>query len=422
LNAASSRAGERTAFTLDNGLRVRLLPCKLDNKVVLLLAVRAGFVAEPAKLCHLAHVTEHLTVFDLKAGSAEAKAVARWSGAGQANAETLADFMYFDLQVSPKELPLALRVQAARLNGIDYSRETLAREIPRTLAEVEFLEKAEQGGTAKFALAPFVQAVRHGQAEVPLKAITRGLTIDQVRAFHDQTFRPDRAILSVVGDIDAVAARKEIERLFGAIPKPANEVPAVPALPEPGLRTVRWDVQTQHVILAWPAPAATEADHAALTLLSFLLMGQLFGDAKVSALAKLPLVANDAEGIFLINAEARQVEDLKALQTRLLERVAQVATPDSLKETEFQQLRMALLQSLRPTDLEKVPLPANVSRSLAAGNMELQLISKEIVWGDLADYAKRLEALDAAAVRATAARRLDPKKAIIVQVQPIAAK
>src|SRR5262249_16348685 len=83
---------------------------------------------EPAGVPHLAHVTEHLTVFDLPPGSDEARAVARWSAQGKANGETLADFMYFDLHVPSAELATALRVQAGRLTGGHFSKDTLARE------------------------------------------------------------------------------------------------------------------------------------------------------------------------------------------------------------------------------------------------------------------------------------------------------
>jgi predicted Zn-dependent peptidase len=93
LAASPSPAQNRSEFVLANGLRVRLVPARTDKKVAVLLGVRAGFFDEPAGVPHVAHVTEHLTVFDLRPQSEEAKGVERWYKAGQANAETLADFM-----------------------------------------------------------------------------------------------------------------------------------------------------------------------------------------------------------------------------------------------------------------------------------------------------------------------------------------
>ncbi|MGH7150683.1 MAG: hypothetical protein ACREIU_08300, partial [Planctomycetota bacterium] len=102
--------------------------------------MRAGSLEEPAGSPHLAHVLEHLAVFNAPRGSEEAAAIARWYGAGRANGETLAGFMYFDLRVETAEVPLAVRAQAARLAGRNFDPEVLKREIPRALGELENLE------------------------------------------------------------------------------------------------------------------------------------------------------------------------------------------------------------------------------------------------------------------------------------------
>ena len=101
---------EPTGFTMPNGLRVRLVPIPGEKGVAVLLGVRAGFFDEPSGSPHLAHVTEHLVVFASPPRGDEGKAVARWYGAGKANAETLPGFMYFDLHIEPDELDTALRV------------------------------------------------------------------------------------------------------------------------------------------------------------------------------------------------------------------------------------------------------------------------------------------------------------------------
>src|SRR5690242_6270891 len=108
LGAAASTQGADDV--LKKGLRVRLVPNHDQKKVSMLLGVRAGFFSEPTGLPHIAHLTEHVTVFDAKPGSQEAQAIQRWFEGGKANAETLADFMYFDIDgVEPSELELALR-------------------------------------------------------------------------------------------------------------------------------------------------------------------------------------------------------------------------------------------------------------------------------------------------------------------------
>jgi zinc protease len=61
----------------------------------------------------------------------------------------------------------------------------------------------------------------------------QGINIDQVRAFHAATFRPDLTTIVVIGKVTPEKARATIEKYFGAWgatgPKPNTDLPAVPA-------------------------------------------------------------------------------------------------------------------------------------------------------------------------------------------------
>ena len=81
----SARAREPVEFTLPNGLRVRLVPVPGEAEAILLLGVRAGSLDEPAGSPHLAHVVEHMAVFNAPPGSEESAAIARWYGSGRAS-------------------------------------------------------------------------------------------------------------------------------------------------------------------------------------------------------------------------------------------------------------------------------------------------------------------------------------------------
>jgi predicted Zn-dependent peptidase len=409
--------GEPQAYSLPNGLRVRLVPGGEKDHVGLLLGVRAGFLDEPAGVPHVAHVTEHLATYAPR-GAEETQAVARWAPQNRANGETLADFMYFDLYPSTAELPLALRVQAGRLTATDFPAEVLTREVPRTLAEIDTVEKSAFGGTFKFALAPFVQLALHNRPDAaPIRARTRAITLDQARDFHRRTFQPDRAELIVLGDFDPAAARKEIEQRFGKIPRPEQAPPARPAL-RPGDHKAAWDVSTRHLLIAWPVPTPDHADHPALSLAALALQTRLFQDSELRKLVKLPLVSNDQEGVFLVNLQLQQDTDAATVKAKLLERVATLARPDGLSDANLAQARFFFRQLTQPPDLEKMPLPPRMTKTMALLNIELQRLRWEIVCGDLDAYARRLEGVKAEAVRAVAARHLTADKACVVTLEP----
>jgi predicted Zn-dependent peptidase len=416
-SAAANAAEERAEFTLANGLRVRLVVSHDEKRVSVILGVRAGFLEEPANVPHLAHITEHLTVFDMK-GAEERQAVARWYPQRGANGETLADFMYLDLHVASEELPLALKVQAARLQPVDFSREMLAREIPRTLQEIEFLETSDFGGTGKFAFAPFVQAVYHRATDVPIKAKTRGITVEQVASFHRRTFRTDRAILSVIGDFDPKEARRSIESTFGKLAKPLQPPAARPAL-KPGEHKVTWDVPTRHLILAWATPSADKPEHAAITAASMILSQRLSQDQELLKLAKTPLVSNAQEGLLLVNLQLQPEADAARVKALVLGWMDRLVKGDGLTNVDLGVARLQLSQLTRPVNLDNTPLPPNVTKTLARANVELQRMMNEIVWGDLPGYVQRLEKLERDAVIAAMSQHLDAKKAVVVQIEPV---
>ncbi|HEV3122356.1 MAG TPA: insulinase family protein [Isosphaeraceae bacterium] len=400
-----------------NGLQVRLSPRMGDKKVAVLLMVRAGSFAEPAGKPHLAHLAEHVIVFGAREGSEEAQAVQRWYEQRKANAETLAPLMYFDLEVDSAELDLALRVQAQRLARAQLSPAVVAREIPRTLAELDFMEHNEQSSTAKMALVAFSQAVLHGKTDVPIRAVTRTFTVDDVRTFYQSAFRPDRALLCVAGEFDVAAAKRSIEKIFGALPKSKDPQPALPK-PKAGVRDVRWDLATSNLVIGWPAPPPSDPDHAALSLAAGLLTMRLFSDTQLTATAKLPMATNDTDGFFVVNLQAKNNASLDKLRARVEELVAPLSTPEGLNDMLIKSSALEYAGSLKGIDLDAIPLPQGMSKFMAMANLELQTGTKALVWGDLVGYAKCMSALEPAAVRGAVKRYLDPKAALVVRIEP----
>lgn len=404
----------RVSYSLPNGLRVRLAPDRDAGDVVVLLGIRGGFFAEPAGHPHVAHVAEHLATFAGPGGSEAAKAASRWFAEGRANAETLAHFMYFDLKVRPEELDRALEVQAARLARPEFAPEMLRREVPRTLAELDHLERSALGGTGKFALCAFAQAALGGRDRIAIREETRKLTVEDIRDYWSTTARTDRAILTVVGNFDADAARGAIAKTLGAIP-----APEAPQAPKRGaLRGVSatWDVETKHVVIAWEVPPPSHPDHAALTLASLPLMLRLHADPDIAALARMPFVANEVDGLFILNAQANPGADLRDLETRLLDRVDRLGREGGIGEAEVAQSRAWLMSALRPGGPPEVP--PGVPRVLALANSELQVMMREIAWGDLSAYAKRAEAIDPEGLRSVVSKHLGRDRAFVVRLGP----
>ncbi len=409
---------EPTSYTLDNGLLVRLVPLPDEKRVSLILGVRAGFFREPAGFAHLAHVTEHLVVFGLPAESEEKQAAERWFHEGRANGETLPDWMYFDLQVDHEELDTALRVQAIRLSHPVFTPELLTREIPRTLAELEHLEKSEEFGTGKFACSAFVQAALHGRVDVPIKEKTRTISVKEVQRFHAVTSRPDQAVLCIVGNFDAARTRKRIEDSFGVIRKPKDAFVCPQLRRDKKQLTAHWDASTRHLFLAWSMPSASSTEHAALSVAADLLTTRLSMDHDLSRWAKIPLATCDVEGMFLVSIQVKKGVDIEEVRDKLLKMVAQLSKVDGSSDVQVALTRQHITQGLHPGGLSRFFSNLRGSQLIDRTNQELQRISKVFAYGDLKAYSDRVEAVSGRGVREAVAHHLTSQRAVVVRVEP----
>ncbi|MGE3820412.1 MAG: M16 family metallopeptidase, partial [Isosphaeraceae bacterium] len=403
---------------LANGLRVSIVPVRGEKDGMVILAIRAGFFDEPAGIPHLAHVVEHAVVFGFKEDSEEARDADRWFREGRANGETLPGWMYFDLRVPRDELLKALNVQAARLVRPEFSNDLLQREIPRTLQEVGNLETARAFVTGKFAMSAFVQAAVHGKEEVPLKAATRAIRLEDLQRFHRGAFRPDRAALAILGDVKAEEVRPLIDRAFGASPKPKTPDARPTMNPARRILTARWDLRTRHLVLAWPSPPSGELDHAALCVAAVGLGRLLTLDPTFQGLAGTPIVTSEVPGLFLLNAQLRPDVEMEAVQDAL------VGPMDTLKGRGERgvalrtQARAGLASSLAPTRRPALFRLLNGPGLLVRANEELQLLGKRLNWGSLEGLSTRIETLSDERLRETIARCLDPGKAVVVRIVP----
>lgn len=170
---------------LPNGFEAILVSAEAETTVVA-LAFRAGVYDEPDGKQGLAHMTEHLF---FRAGDDE-------------NAETMWNLTYFYAVVPPERVDAALRSFADRMERAAFTPEILERERPRVLQEIEFvaprLEELKAFG-------------RYPKAGV--EADVQKLTLADVEAFRANHYRPGRALLVVMGNVEGL----DIAGAFGKL-------------------------------------------------------------------------------------------------------------------------------------------------------------------------------------------------------------
>src|SRR6185503_16867452 len=161
-------------------------------------------------------------------GLAELTASMMSEGTATRNGDALASA----LQLLGTTVTVRIGGESGTLVHPSFPAEALERlRAQRLVALVQARDQPAAIASRLFPRIVYGDAHPYGQnvTEQTLKAIAR----DDVVAFHRAYFRPARALITVVGDVHAAAAKAAIEKTLAAWPgggeKPAFQYPAVPA-------------------------------------------------------------------------------------------------------------------------------------------------------------------------------------------------
>ena len=268
--------------TLANGLEVVVLPDRRAPVVTHMIWYRAGAADEPAGKSGVAHYLEHLLFKGTPNVPAGVFTEAVASVGGQENAFTSHDYTAYFQRVSPDALPTVMGYEADRMVNLVLTDAMIAteREVVREerASRVGASPGAELGEAARAALYlnhPYGRPVIGWPDEID------GLTAEDATAFYERFYRPDNAVVVVVGDVDPAEVFSLAEATYGAI-EVEGSAPERARPSEPGSRAARTveltddRVSRPSVSVTWLAPSyrtAADGEAEALELLSEVLSG-----------------------------------------------------------------------------------------------------------------------------------------------------
>lgn len=256
-----------TAWTLDNGLRVFLLPADVPFTAVV-LGYGVGAAHEPAGAAGVAHLLEHLLFEDDEIGyDAKIQAVG-----GSTNAYTGQDYTVYYARLPREQVSLALELEAKRLFELRLAPEKIA--IQRQVVAEEFRQRYLNPPYAD----RFFHIVRMAFPGHPYEQMVIGESPEQVlalpdevvRSFYDQFYTPAHAVLCISGGGVEEGIVSLIETLYGRS-KSGTALPVVPSvegLPFAQRLTVREaPVPQKAVIRAYRLPPMEAPTTQAIDLL-----------------------------------------------------------------------------------------------------------------------------------------------------------
>jgi len=276
--AARSSVSEHT---LGNGLRVIVKEDHRAPVVVSMVWYKVGSLDEENGTTGISHVLEHMMFKGTKkVPEGEFSKIIAQAG-GRDNAFTTQDFTAFFQLLQKSKLPLAMKLEADRMQNLNFSRDGFAKEIkvvmeerrwrtddnPHALVQEQLLATAFTANPYRRPVVGWMNDLEHMSAE-------------DVEHWYRIWYAPNNATLIVVGDVKPGDVFTLAQRYFGSI-KPKT-LPVRKPQQEPqqiGVRkvTVKAPAKLPYLMMSYHAPVLRDAEQDwepyALEVLAGVLSG-----------------------------------------------------------------------------------------------------------------------------------------------------
>ncbi len=339
---------------LPNGLTVLIRRDESAPVVAIVTYVRAGYFDETDDVIGIAHVLEHMYFKGTPdRGVGEIARETKASG-GYLNAATIYDYTVYYTVLPSSGFRSGLDVQFDAYANSVIDADELRRELEVIIQEAKrkFDNPGAVASETLFELLHDHHRIRRWRIgrEPGLRALTR----DAMLGFYRNFYRPERTVLTVVGDVDHDEALAEITQRYGALPA---GTPAFSAGDDevalPGFRYREWsgDIGQTQVAFGWRTPGTLDEATPVLDILSVILGGgrasRLYRAVREKKLAT-SVSAYDYTpttiGVFVVHAESppeRAAEAARAIWAQLRDvrergvTEAEVARAKSLYESRW---------------------------------------------------------------------------------------
>ena len=268
--------------TLKNGLKVVIVRNPLAPVVTTVINYRVGSDETPAGFPGTAHAMEHMMFRGSRGLSADQLADLAAAMGGNFNADTQQGVTQYFFTVPAEDLDVALHIEALRMKSILATKKLWSKERGAIEQEVaQDLSNPVYVFYTKLLRAMF-QGSPYEHDALGTRPSFDKTTGTMLKKFHDTWYRPNNAILVIVGDVQPQSALAQVEKLFGSIRE--SKLPERPSYQfapvKPDLLNLDTDLPYGMTVVAFRVPGSESPDYAALQILSDVLSsqrGKLYG-------------------------------------------------------------------------------------------------------------------------------------------------
>lgn len=270
-----SLATEPNEYTLSNGMKVLLVEVPKAPVATVQVWYKVGSRNEVMGRAGLSHMLEHMMFKGtVKYPKGSFSRIIRKNG-GIDNAFTGQDFTAYFENVAADRVPLALELEADRMQGLVLDNTEFQTE--REVVKEERRLRSEDDPQGALVESLFAQAYMSHPYHWPVIgwfADLDAMTIEDLQRHYDTFYSPNNATLVVVGDIKADLLFPTIKRLFEPIPRgPSPKQSLVPEPEQRGERRflLKREAQVPFVMMGFRVPNYSSDDSYALDVLESIL-------------------------------------------------------------------------------------------------------------------------------------------------------
>jgi len=275
--AAGARAADVVEATLDNGLKVLLLEDRRSPVIACQIWYRVGSRNERVGLSGLSHYLEHMMFKGTpKFGPRLYSRLLEEQGASE-NAYTSQDATVYVVTIAAEKIDLVLDLEADRMRHllldpreVDAERKVIMEERRTRSDDDPVGALAEELNAIAFKAHPYRIPPIGFVTDIPQ------LSAADLRAWYDTYYRPNNAILVLVGDFVAAEMLVKVRARFGDVARGPEPPPVRVIEPEQQGERRAWvkkEAQLPVIFIGYQAPNHRSPDAYALEVLSTLLSG-----------------------------------------------------------------------------------------------------------------------------------------------------
>lgn len=406
-------------YHLKNGLTVLLNHNPNSSLIAYYWGIPVGSRHEKKGITGISHMFEHL-MFRGTEKYPEMDKLYDENGVVDMNAHTSYDFTGYMGKFPPEKLSLVLDVESDRIANLLLTEEVLNKE-RKAVQEERYmsLENNPRGLLFESLMSLVFKKHSYKWPIIGYKEDIASYSLKQLKKWYKTHYSPNNIVLTLSGPLKEKETKRQIEKYFGPLKAQNRQAVSVIEEPEqekPRSFTLKKEVQTTEVQLAYRGPKENSKEFLAMEAISLIL-----GAGESGRLYKK------------IVRERKLLPDIGSYTIDFVDYslfLISFTLPKDVKETLvksliLQEIRNIASQSVTQKELEKVRnilLNSQVGSLKKSGSRAFKLAYYEIQYRDYKKLFKRLEAVQSLSpdfIKDVTQKYLDAKRLSYIKMEPI---